>query len=112
MLKSTDLSGDVFNMPVSLPYNEVQFLGNNATFNDVDINPGTLSTGTLNLSQIGTASSLRYVFPGAFTVASGTTLTIGTNISVLLESTLTDNGRALNFASGGFGLILWCPDRR
>ena len=47
VLKGTDLSGDVFNTPLSLPYNDVQYLANNATFDDVDINAGTLPGGTL-----------------------------------------------------------------
>ena len=57
-----------------VPYNDVQYLGDNATFKAVYINAGTLSSGTLALNQIGTASSLEYVFSGGsdgFTVASG-----------------------------------------
>ncbi len=98
-LNGTDLTGDVFNMPISVPYNDVQYLGGNATFNDVDINAATLGSGTLNLNQIGTGLSLRYVFLNGFTVASGATLDVAANIKVLTESTLTDNG-ALNFATG------------
>ena len=55
MLKSGDLTGDTFNMPISVPYNDVPLLSNNTTFQDVDINAGTLASGqALNLDQIGT----------------------------------------------------------
>ena len=100
MFNSGDLSGNVFNMPIYVPYNDIQYLGSNATFHDVNINAGTLPSGTLNLNQIGNSnSSLRYVFPGGFTVATGATLSVGTNVSVLIEPTFTVNG-TLNFATG------------
>ena len=87
MLNSTDLTGDVFNMPIYVPYNDVQYLGNNATFNDVDINAGTLPSGTLEPEpDRHQASSLRYVFPGGFTVAAGATLDVGANVSVLIQT--------------------------
>ena len=41
MLEGGDLTGDVFNHALYVPYNDVQYLGNNAAFNDVEINPGT-----------------------------------------------------------------------
>ena len=100
-LKSTDLAGDVFDTPFSLPYNDVQYLGNNASFDDIDINPGTLPSGTLSLDQIGTnSSSLRYVFLSGFTVAAGATLAVGPNVSVLIQSSTLTDGGSLTFGSG------------
>ena len=32
----------MFNHALYVPYNDVQYLGNNAAFNDVEINPDTL----------------------------------------------------------------------
>ena len=61
---------------------------NNAQFQDIDILAGTLTSGqTLALNAIGTASTanLRYVFAGNFTVDSGATVTVGPNVSVLVQ---------------------------
>ena len=101
VLNSGDLTGDTFNMPIYVPYNDVQFLGNNAGFNDIEINAGTLSSGTLSLNRIGTnPANLRYVFSSGFTVASGATVNVGANVSALIQSQpFTDNG-TLTFASG------------
>ena len=52
-------------MPIYVPYSDVQYLGNNANFQQININAGTLASGTLNLDLIGTnTSSLSYAFPG------------------------------------------------
>ena len=65
-------------MPIYVPYGDVQYLGNNAKFQQININAGTLASGTLNLDLIGTnTSGLSYAFPGGFTVASGATLDVG-----------------------------------
>ena len=100
---SGDLTGDTFNMPVYVPYGDVQYLAGNVKFEQVYINANTLPAGqTLALNQIGTnTSSLQYVFPGGFTIASGATLNVAPSISVLLTDgqTITDNG-ALTFATG------------
>ncbi len=100
VLNAGDLVNDVFNTPLAVPFGDVAYLANNASFQDIDINAGTISSGTLNLNQIGaSSSSLRYVFPSGFTVAAGATLAVGPNVNVLVNGSLTDNG-ALRFASG------------
>ena len=102
MLNSGDWTGDVFNMPIYVPYSDVPYLSNNASFEDIDINAGTIASGTLNLNVIGTnTSNLRYVFPGGFTIASGASVSVAPNVSVLMPGaqTFTDNG-TLDFASG------------
>ena len=102
MLNSGDLTGDTFNVPIYVPYNDIQYLGGNANFNDIEINAGSLSSGqSLNLDQIGTnTSSLQYVFSGGFTMASGATLNVGANVNALIQSQpLTDSG-TLTFATG------------
>src|SRR5439155_1228642 len=102
VLNSGDLTSDAFNLPIYVPYNDVQYLGNNTTFHDININAGTLPTGELDLNQIGTnTSNLRYVFPGGFKVASGATLSVGANVSVLIQGgqTINDSG-TLTFATG------------
>ncbi len=102
MLNSGDLTGDVFNVPIYIPYGDVQYLGGNASFDQININAGTLASGTLDLDLMGTnTSNLSYSFPGGFTVASGATLAVGANVPVTIQpgQTLTDNG-ALSFAAG------------
>ena len=44
---SGDLTGDTFNMPVYVPYGDVQYLADNAKFQQIDINAATLPAGTL-----------------------------------------------------------------
>ena len=51
-------------------YGDVQYLGGNTSFDDVEINGGTMTSGTLNLNLIGIdTANLLYVFPFGFTVA-------------------------------------------
>ena len=77
------------------------------SFQDIDINAATLPSGTLALEpdrhQHG-EPQLR--LPRGFTVASGATLDVGTNVSVLLPDgqTLTDNG-TLTFATGDMAVV-------
>ena len=54
----------------------------------IDILAGSVASGqTLALNAIGTASTanLLYVFAGNFTVSSGATVTVGPNVSVLIQ---------------------------
>ena len=110
VFKAGDLSNDAFNQPLYLPITDVPLLSaagggtDNKSFQDIDIFAGTLSSGqTLALNAIGTVStaSLRYVFPGGFTVASGATLNVGANVPILVQTgqTLLVNG-AMTLASG------------
>ena len=95
-------SGSTFNLPLFVPYNDVQDLAGNTSFDQIEIDSGTLSSGTVNLDLIGTnTSNLSYVFPAAFTVGPGGTLAVGANVPVLIQygQTLTDNGM-LSFAAG------------
>ncbi len=98
---SGDLTSNVFETPIYVPYNDVQYLGVNTSFEDVYINAGTLSSGTLNLNSIGTnTAALQYVFASGFTVASGATLSVGENVKVYIDGqTVYDDG-ALSFATG------------
>ena len=80
----------------------------NVSFEQIEIRSGTLPTGNneLDLNSIGTnASNLIYIFPGNFTVASGATLKVGTNVPVQVSgtTTLTDNG-TLSFATVGMNV--------
>ena len=45
-MNSGDLTGNTFNLPISLPYGDVQYLGSNASFQQIQINAGTISSGT------------------------------------------------------------------
>ena len=58
---------------VTRPAADVPLLANNQSFRAIDIDPGTLTSGTVNIALIGTATSanLQYVFPGNFTVQTG-----------------------------------------
>ena len=102
MITPTD---STFGMPLFVPYNDVAVLaaGNNVSFNQIEIDSGTMPSGNeLDLDQIGTnTANLSYVIPGAFTVASGATLNVGTNVPLQIPApgTLTDNG-TLSFGEG------------
>ena len=70
ILNSGDLTGDTFNLPIYVPYGDIQILASNASFQQININTGTLASGTLNLNLIGTnTSKLTYSFSGGFTIA-------------------------------------------
>jgi hypothetical protein len=102
ILDSGDLTGNAFNTTLYLPYNDIQFLDGNASFQQININAGTLASGILDLDLIGTnTSNLNYSFPGGFTVASGATAAVGPNVALSIppSETLTDNG-TVTFASG------------
>ena len=102
VLNSGDLTGNTFNTSLFLPYNELQYLGDNASFDQININDGTLTGGTFNLDLIGTnTTNLNYVFPGGFTVDSGATVAVGPNVplSIPASETFIDNG-TLSFATG------------
>ena len=54
---SGSLAGQSFNTPLSVPYGDVQYLGGNASFQDIDVTGGPMSSGTLSLNKIGTGSA-------------------------------------------------------
>ena len=58
-----------FNLPLFVPYNDVLSLatGNNESFDQIEINSGTIPSGNeLDLNLIGTnTTNLVYLFPGA-----------------------------------------------
>ncbi|HKI35295.1 MAG TPA: hypothetical protein VKA46_25785, partial [Gemmataceae bacterium] len=91
-------SGCTFQLPLFLPAVNVANLGgasSNVSFQDINIVAGTLSSGEVDLNAIGTSTTnLRYVFSGAFTIASGATLNVAASLPVLLDPgvTVTDNG--------------------
>jgi hypothetical protein len=98
-------SGCTVGVAVWLPTANVADLGgasSNASFGNIDIFAGTLGSGQVSLNAIGlNTANLQYIFSGAFTVASGATLTVGNGVAVVLGSNivLTDNG-TLGFSSG------------
>ena len=49
--ESGDLTDDVFNLPIYVPYGDVQYLADNAKFEQININGATLSSGTLELER-------------------------------------------------------------
>src|SRR5262249_22814630 len=89
-------ASSTFNLPLIVPYGDVASLGsgNNVSFDQVEINAGTLASGELDLNQIGTnPSSLVYIFSGAFTIASGAAVAVGPSVAVdIAGGPLTDNG--------------------
>ena len=62
VLFSDDLANNTFNMPIYVPYIDVAYLANNASFTQIEINNNTILGGTLNLNLIGTNASMSYVF--------------------------------------------------
>ena len=108
ILNAGDFTGNSFNCPLYIPENDVQYLSgtgsDNAQFQDIDIQAGNVPSGqTLALNAIGTVSTanLVYIFPGNFTVSSGATMSVASNLPVDVEPnvTLTDNG-TVTFANG------------
>ena len=108
ILNTGDLTNDVFNLPIYVPFQDVALLANNQSFQDINIIAGTMASGqTLSLVPIGTVStaSLVYIFQGNFTVGTGATLTVGTGTSVLIDPvTITDNG-AMNVTDASIGFV-------
>ncbi|WP_182867330.1 cohesin domain-containing protein [Rhodopirellula sp. JC639] len=106
-----------FTQPISVPYQHLQDasrLSDNLRFEDIEILGGSLPSGeTLNLNQIGTATSvnLRYVFPSGFEVEQNALLLINQDVSVLIrenqqfsvDGTLTFNNAAELVAEDGYG---------
>ena len=81
------------------------------SFDQIEIESGTLSSGELDLNLIGTdTTNLSYVFPGGFTVGSAGKLVVGANVAVQIaqfqtlavDGTLTfSSGDAVTFTNGG-----------
>jgi hypothetical protein len=95
LLNSGDLTSDSFNLPIYVPYGDIQYLANNTSFQQININAATLASGTLNLNLIGTnTSNLSYSFPGGFTVASAATVAVGPSVPVFIQAgqNFIDNG--------------------
>ena len=93
-LSTATLSGgtNTFNLPIYVPYTLVASLAGNASFDQVYIEAGTISSGTLALNLIGSNPNMSYVFASGFTVAAGGTMAVGANVPVVVESTLSDAG--------------------
>ena len=55
VLNSGDLTNDIFNLPIYVPFQDVALLANNQSFQDINIIAGTMTSGqTLSLIPIGT----------------------------------------------------------
>ncbi len=108
ILNAGDLTNDVFNLPIYVPFQDVALLANNQSFQNINIIAGTMASGqTLSLVPIGTVSTanLVYVFEGNFTIGTGATLTVGTGTSVLIDPvTITDNG-VMNVTGASIGFV-------
>ena len=102
-LQSGSVTGNIFNLPISVPVADVPLLATNLSFQNVAIDAGTLSSGTVTINLIGTATTanLLYVFPGNFTVQTGATLNFGPNVPVRVQPgvIITDSG-TLGFSFG------------
>ncbi len=94
-----NLTGNIFNTTVYAPATDVQYLGNNASFQAIDLLAGSLSSGqSVSLGLIGTGShaNLKYLFTGAFEVQSGATLSFANGASVQIN-----NGQTITVDAGG-----------
>ncbi len=110
-----DWAGNKFDTTLYIPHTVIPFLSaagggsDNARFQDIYINTGTLASGTLDLRAIGTETTvnLKYIFNGNFTVSTTTTLNVlaGVKAWVASNSALTVSGSA-NFSVGS-NLTLW-----
>ena len=125
-LAAGDLANDTFQTIVYAPGTDIPLLAGptltaNKSFQDIDINAGSLNTGTLTLGLMGSASTakLRYVFPSGYEVKSGATLAIADNVNVLINNAQTiavDGGGAMtvgattvvldDYNNGGYGITV------
>ena len=97
-----DPTGSTFNAGIAVPYNDVSALTTNVSFELIEIDAGTLSSGTVDLNSIGTNTiNLSYSFPSGFTVGTDGTMAVGAGVAVTIPAgeTLNDEG-TLKFASG------------
>jgi uncharacterized membrane protein YgdD (TMEM256/DUF423 family) len=103
ILNSGDVTGNAFDQPITIPVVDAALLANNLRFEDVILQPGSLTAGqTATLSPLGTATTAnqRYVFnaaTGLFTVPAGATLnvTAGT-VMAAVETNSTPFGITVN----------------
>ncbi|HEX3151269.1 MAG TPA: Ig-like domain-containing protein [Gemmataceae bacterium] len=110
LLSSTDITGNIFNQTITIPVIDATLLANNQSFKDIELQPGSLTSGqTANLDPLGTVSTAnqRYVLnktTANFTVSAGATLNItngaivradedtGTTFGIIVNGTLNANG--------------------
>ena len=89
-----------FDLPISVPYTLVPSLAGNTSFDVVEIQAATLSSGTLTLDELGTVTTnFYYEFPNGFTVAAGGTMMVGPGVPITVVSALNDAG-AVTFSTG------------
>ena len=63
VLNRGDLAGDTFNQTISVPITDVPLLAGNLVFQTIDINPGTLASGTIELTNaIASSPSPKLVY--------------------------------------------------
>jgi hypothetical protein len=92
--------GNSFNLPINVPYTLVPSLAGNTSFDEVGIENGTISSGTLSLNLLGTnTTNFFYEFPAGFTVAAGGTMVVAANVPVTGLSPLSFAGN-VSFSSG------------
>jgi uncharacterized membrane protein YgdD (TMEM256/DUF423 family) len=113
ILNNGDITGNAFDQTITIPLIDATPLANNLRFQDVNLQPGGLTSGqSATLSPIGTETTgnQRYVFTaatGLFTVAAGATLSITSGTALLAAETgnpnfgLTVNG-TLNVTGATF----------
>ena len=95
-----------FNLPIYVPYTLVPSLANDTSFDQIEIEAGTISSGTLSLNLIGDNPSMSYVFPYAFTVDAGASMVVGANLQVTMNSELTfSDAGMVTFSSGDQVLV-------
>ena len=68
-----------------MPYTLVPSLAGNTSFDQVEIEAGTISSGTLSLNLLGNNPNFFYEFPSGFTVAAGGTMAVGANVPVSVD---------------------------
>jgi len=102
ILNSGDLTANGFDLPISVPAIDAPLLANNRRFQDVDILPGSLTSGqSVTLTPLGTDTTVnqRYVFnaaTGTFTVQAGATLNVNGAAMFAAETSYTTFGIVVN----------------
>jgi Bacterial Ig-like domain/Calx-beta domain len=93
VLNSGDISSNTFNQTIAIPAADAALLSDNRSFQDVVLQPGTLSSGqTVSLAPLGTVESTtqRYVFnaaTGNLAVPAGATLNVSSGAVLVASET-------------------------
>ena len=118
VLSSGDLTDDTFNLPIYVPAPDASLLAGNVSFENIDILGGAIDqSAALNVLGTGTEPDFEYIFNSGLEVESGASLTIASDVKVMIatdETITVDSGASMtvgaatieinNYDGGTYGL--------